>query len=76
MTDIVKNELERNVKELERCVELIVPYTNTIEENFESIRTLVDYCEGLSLEGEPAMERWLTSPRLAKLKENFKNEEV
>ena len=88
MTDIVKNELERNVKELERCVELIVPYTNTTEEiirlkkqlqersNFESIRMLVDYCEGLSLEGEPAMERWLTSPRLAKLKENFKNEEV
>ena len=80
MTDIVKNELERNVKELERCVELIVPYTNPKEEiirlNFESIRMLVDYCEGLSLEGEPAMERWLTSPRLAKLKENFKNEEV
>ena len=80
MTDIVKNELERNVKELERCVELIVPHTNTkdviIRLNFESIRKLVDYCEGLSLEGEPAMERWLTSPRLAKLKENFKNEEV
>ena len=80
MTDIVKNELERNVKELERCVELIVPYTNTTEEiirlNFESIRMLVDYCEGLSLEGEPAMERWLTSPRLAKLKENIKHEEV
>ena len=80
MTDIVKNELERNVKELERCVEQIVAFTNTTEEimklNFESIRMLVDYCEGLSLEGEPAMERWLTSPRLAKLKENFKNEEV
>lgn len=49
MTDIVKNELERNVKELERCVELIVPYTNTTEEiirlNFESIRMLVDYCK-------------------------------
>lgn len=80
MTDIVKNELERNVKELERCVELIVPYTNATEEiirlNFESIRMLVDYCEGLSLEGEPTMERWLTALRLAKLKENFKNEEV
>lgn len=80
MTDIVKNELERNVKELERCVELIVSYTNTTEEiirlNFESIRMLVNYCEGLSLEGEPVMERWLTSPRLAKFKENIKNEEV
>lgn len=32
MTDIVKNEFERNVKELERCVEQIVPYTNTTEE--------------------------------------------
>ena len=65
---------------MERCVELIIPYTNTAEEiirlNFESIRMLVDYCEGLSLEGEPAMERWLTSPRLAKFKEDIKNEEV
>ena len=72
MTDIVKNELDRNVKELERCVGLIVPYTNTTEEiirlNFESIRMMVDYCEQLSLEGEPAIERWLTSPRLAELK--------
>ena len=80
MTDIVKNELERNVKELERCVEQIVAFTNTTEEimklNFESIRMLVDYCEGLSLEGEPAMERWLISPRLAKFKENIKHEEV
>ena len=32
MTDIVKNERERNVKELERCVEQIVPCTNTTEE--------------------------------------------
>ena len=32
MTDIVKNELERNVKELERCVEQIVAFTNTTEE--------------------------------------------
>lgn len=47
-------------------------YTDTTEEivklNFESIRMLVDYCEQLSLEGEPAMERWLTSPRLTELK--------
>lgn len=80
MTYIVKEELKRNVKELERCVEQIVSYTNTTEEimklNFESIRMLVDYCEGLSLEGEPAMEKWLTSPQLAKLKKNNKNEEV
>ena len=32
MTDIVKEELIRNVKELERCVEKIVSYTNTTEE--------------------------------------------
>ena len=80
MTDIVKEELKRNVKQLERCVEKIVAYTNTTEEimklNFELIRMLVDYCEGLSLEGEPAMERWLTSPRLAKFRKNSKNEEV
>jgi hypothetical protein len=32
--------------------------------------------KNLSLEGETVMERWLTSPRSAKLKENIKNEEV
>lgn len=72
MTDIVKKELERNVKELGRCVDKIVFCADTTEEivklNFESIRILVDYCEQLSLEGEPAMERWLMSPRLNELK--------
>lgn len=72
MTDIVKEELEQNIQELKRCVNKNVFYTDTTEEivklNFESIRMLVDYCEQLSLEGEPAMERWLTSPRLTELK--------
>lgn len=76
MTDIVKEELEQNIKELKRCVDKIVFYTDTTEEimklNFESIRMLVDYCEGLCVEGEPVAERWLTSPRLAKIKENNK----
>ena len=31
MTDIVKNELERNVKELERSVEQILQCTDTTE---------------------------------------------
>lgn len=47
MTDIVKEELEQNIKELKRCVDKIVFYTDTTEEivklNFESIRMLVDY---------------------------------
>ena len=77
MTDIVKEELEQNIKELKRCVDKIVFYTDTTEEivklNFESIRMLVDYWEELCVEGEPAVERWLTSPRLAKIKENNKN---
>ena len=72
MTDIVKKELEQNIQELKHCVDKIVFYADTTEEivklNFESIRMMVDYCEQLSLEGEPAIERWLTSPRLAELK--------
>lgn len=76
MTDIVKKELEQNIKELKRCVDKIVFYTDTTEEimklNFESIRMLVDYCEELCEEGEPAVEKWLTSPRLAKIKEDNK----
>lgn len=76
MTDIVMKELERNVKQLECCVDKIVYYTSTTEEimklNFESIRMLVDYCEELSLEGEIAMERWLISPRLEKIEKKTK----
>ena len=77
MTDIVKEELEQNIQELKHCVDKIVFYVDTTEEivklNFESIRILVDYCEQLSLEGEPAMERWLTSTRLTELKAVNKN---
>ena len=40
--------------------------------NFESIRMLVDYCKELFVEGEHDVERWPTSPRLAKIKENNK----
>ena len=72
MTDIVKKELEQNIQALKHCVDKIVFYADTTEEivklNFESIRMMVDYCEQLSLEVEPAIERWLTSPRLAELK--------
>lgn len=73
MEDIVKHELELNIKELKRCIDEIIPFAETTEEivklNFESIRMLVDYCEQLSLEGEPAVERWVTSNRLEELKE-------
>lgn len=40
--------------------------------SFESIRMLVDYCKELFVEGEHDVERWPTSPRLAKIKENNK----
>lgn len=79
MTDIVKKELEQNIQALKHCVDKIVFYADTTEEivklNFESIRMMVDYCEQLSLEGEPAIERWLTSPRLAELKAVKKDKE-
>ena len=72
MTDIVKKELEQNIQQLKHCVDKIVFYADTTEEivklNFESIRMLVDYCEQLSLEGKPAMVRWLTSPQLTEIK--------
>lgn len=62
MTDNVKKELELHVRELQHSIDNIVSYADTTEDvvkmNFESIRLLVDYCEGLSLEGEPAMTRW------------------
>lgn len=62
MTDNVKKELELHVRELQHSIDNIVPYADTTEDvvkmNFESIRLLVDYCEGLSLEGELAMTRW------------------
>ena len=73
MTDIVKEELKLNMKELKRCIDNIIPLSDTTDEivklHFDSIRLLTDYCEQLCLDGEPAIEKWLTSPRLAKLKE-------
>ncbi len=76
MTDVVKEELELNVKELKRCIDNIIPLSDTTDEivklHFDSIKLLTDYCEQLCLDGEPAIEKWLTSPRLAKLKENRK----
>lgn len=74
MTEIIKKELERNIRALKSSIDDIIPLSDTTEEivklNFEAIRVLVDYCEQLSLEGEPAMERWLTSPRLAEFRES------
>lgn len=73
MEDIVKHELELNIKELKRCIDEIIPFAETTEEivklNFESIRMLVDYCERLSLEGEPAIEKWVTPKRLIEERE-------
>lgn len=54
MTDNVKKELELHVRELQHSIDNIVPYADTTEDvvkmNFESIRLLVDYCEGLKNE--------------------------
>lgn len=74
MTEIIKKELERNIRVLKSSIDDIIPLSDTTEEivklNFEAIRVLLDYCEQLSLEGEPVMERWLTSPRLAEFRES------
>lgn len=71
--DIVKHELELNIKELKRCIDEIIPFVETTEEivklNFESIRLLVDYCEHLSIEGESAIEKWVTPKRLVEMRE-------
>lgn len=76
MTEIVKEELKLNMKELKRCKDNIIPLSDITEEivklNFDLIRMLTDYCEQLCLDGESAIEKWLTPPRLAKLKENRK----
>lgn len=74
MTEIIKKELERNIRVLKSSIDDIIPLSDTTEEivklNFEAIRVLLDYCEQLSLEGETVMERWLTSPRLAEFRES------
>lgn len=79
MTEIVKEELKLNMKELKRCKDNIIPLSDITEEivklNFDLIRMLTDYCEQLCLDGESAIEKWLTPPRLAKLKENRKKQE-
>ena len=73
MEDIVKHELELNIKALKRSIDEIIPFAETTEEivklNFESIRMLVDYCEQLSLEGELAIEKWVTPKRLMEERE-------
>ena len=65
MTEIIKKELERNIRALKSSIDDIIPLSDTTEEivklNFEAIRVLVDYCEQLSLEGEPAMAEFRES---------------
>lgn len=77
MTDNVKKELELHVRELQHSIDNIVPYADTTEDvvkmNFESIRLLVDYCEGLSLEGEPAMTRWRREKFKEKIDQNVQH---
>ena len=61
MREIVKRELEKNLKEINSNFGFVIdeklPTNEIIKKEFEGIRMLVDYCERLALEGESAIER-------------------
>ena len=60
MNEIVKKEIEINVKQISRELQNIVnggmPTKELTKTHFEGIRMLVDYCEKLVIDGENAME--------------------
>ena len=60
MNELVKKELEKNMKAINENLRIILegklPNTELIKMEFDSIRTLIDYCEKLAVEGESAIE--------------------
>ena len=60
MDDLVKKELEKNLKAINDNFGFILagklPTNEIIKEEFEGIKILVDYCEKLALEGVDAIE--------------------
>lgn len=60
MNELVKKELEKNMKVINENLRIILegnfPNAELIKMEFDSIRTLIDYCEKLAVEGESAIE--------------------
>lgn len=60
MNELVKKELEKNMKAINENLKIILedklPNAELIKMEFDSIRTLIDYCEKLAVEGESAIE--------------------
>ena len=58
MNELVKKELEKNVKAINENLSIILelPTAELIKMGFDSIRILIDYCEKLAVEGESAIE--------------------
>ena len=60
MNELVKKELEKNVKAINENLGIILegklPNAELIKMEFDGIRILIDYCEKLAVEGESAIE--------------------
>ena len=60
MNELVKKELEKNMKVINENLRIILegklPNAELMKMEFDSIRTLIDYCEKLAVEGESAIE--------------------
>ena len=60
MNELVKKELEKNVKAINENLGIIMegklPNAELIKMEFDGIRILIDYCEKLAVEGESAIE--------------------
>ena len=60
MNELVKKELEKNMKAINENLKIILegklPNAELIKMEFDSIRILIDYCEKLAVEGESAIE--------------------
>lgn len=60
MDALVKTEVEKTINTINQAFHFItdenLPTKEIIQEEFKSIRSLMDYCEKLALEGESAIE--------------------
>ena len=60
MNELVKKELEKNMKVINENLRIILegefPNAELIKMEFDCIRILIDYCEKLAVEGESAIE--------------------
>ena len=60
MNELVKKELEKNMKAINENLKIILegklPNAELIKMEFDGIRILIDYCEKLAVEGESAIE--------------------